>query len=170
PEPTPTPEPTSWGAGEMSGPATVSSGHFVSLNITVAEVETAFSAIDIEFEYDPSKVDFRMVQDDEGAYELDAGAITNLDERLQVIRATVQPASGKVRVILLVTEEDSEVAAATDLFTLNGIVKSGQPSGSPSIHITTFEVAAEGKLGYIKLEEAEHTFNILAVPSAVITP
>ena len=132
------------------------------MNIGVSDIETDFNTIDIEIQYEPEKVEFNMVQGEDGAYELATQTITDVGENLQVIGTAILPNTGIVRVILLVTGEDSTIAETATLFTLNGKAKSGLANGSTNIDITKFEVAAEGELGNVNIEDATHQITIEA--------
>ena len=82
-----------------------------------------------------------------------------------MISTVVQPDTGKVRVILVMTGDGGSIAEETTLFTLKGKVKSRLASSNTSISITKFEVASEGELGNVNIEDATHTFAITAASS-----
>jgi len=155
-------EPTGhWATAVISGPEQAEHGQNVTLDIGVTDVVYGFTVLDATISYDPSRIEFEMVQDGEGRWSLVDDAVRSNRQHLYVIATAARPDEGRIRLIALVSGEEHAVRDDGSLISLFGKVEADSPEGDTQVSIIQFEVSRNGKAGTVDLSGGNiHTIQI----------
>lgn len=154
---------TQWAIASLTGPTRVYADGAMSLTVRVDQVTNPFRTAEVVIKYDPAKVSFATVTDDEQYISLATEAITPLNDHVQILSTMVKPTEGQMKIILSALGSNAAIASASELFRLNAEVKSGVINGSIITSITQFKVAFEGNQGEVGLTYAQHGATVGAI-------
>jgi len=163
-------EPTGhWATAVISGPSQAKPGQNITLDIGVTDVVYGFTVLDATILYDPSLIEFELVQDGQGKWSLADEAIRSNRQHMQVIATAVRPDDGQIRLIAIVSGEEHAIADSGSLISLLGKVRDNASEGDTQVSIDQFEVSRNGKAGTVGLTGAStHTIQIdLNIPVPV---
>ncbi|MEK0315774.1 InlB B-repeat-containing protein [Cohnella sp. 56] len=149
-------------AASLSGPSTVYTGQPVHVTASVASVTYAFNTLEVTVNYDPAKLEFATVANEDGTLSLAEGAIAASHAQLQLLGTSVKPDPGRIHVKMTKTD-DSSLSDGT-LFRLQGTVKTGASAGKTSLSLSELKVSLEG--GSSTVDTAGATVDIVIMDQA----
>ncbi|MDR0268192.1 MAG: DUF6359 domain-containing protein [Paenibacillus sp.] len=158
----------------LTGPASVYAGAPVDLAVGVSKLTYPFTAMDVTIQYDPSRITFDTVTNQDGNPILAETAVTSSRNGLSVLAAGVKPDAGQIRLLLASTGEEHAVKESGELFKLHGKLKA-DASGYADLSLSSFTVSLDGssqELGtsatsvHMQIVVADHTALLAAIQDA----
>ncbi|QNK57015.1 chitobiase/beta-hexosaminidase C-terminal domain-containing protein [Paenibacillus sp. PAMC21692] len=150
----------------LEGPSEVHAGDTLDLKIGISKANEGYSAMDVIVHYDPAKLEFETIVDDDGHLILSSNAIQSLVGQLQVIGTGVKPEQGQIRILMLGTgapvSEDGHVIA------LQGKAKASASAGSTIITLSDFGISNESAAWQVDSHEAMLTVQVIEVDKSAL--
>jgi len=149
-----------WAKAKLSGTSQAEPGQSITLDLSVTDVVYGFTVLDVVVSFDPSRIEYDLVQDG-STWSLADGSYSSNRAHLEVLATAVRPEEGQIRLIAGVSGEEHAIQEDGSLITLHGKVKADAPDGNAQVSILQFEVSRGGISGTVDLTGASiHTINV----------
>lgn len=145
-------------SASLSGPAEAAPGQAVNLNIGIHGVPEGFSTVQLAVYYDPSRLEFPTMENNQGQLVLADNAVESPEAGVQIIGTGVKPELGQMLIIVATTATENLLTDSDSLIVLHGQAKAAAASGAASVSLHNFEVSREGESSVINTSQA--TLNI----------
>ncbi|NBD28131.1 sugar-binding protein [Paenibacillus glycinis] len=128
----------------IAAPASAHVGGPVDLNVGIAGVTDRFSIADLTVNYDPNKIAFETIADENGKRSLAENAIASLKDHFVVLGTAVKPELGQIRILMAGEGASNGVQTDGDLLTLHGSIKGDAAIGTTAVTLSNFTIGDEG--------------------------
>lgn len=145
----------------LTGPPAAQPGQSIELAIGVNGVNLPddFKMLEAVVKYDPAKIEFNTIVNDNGTRENAEDDIVSLDEqaytvdnnKLSVIGSAIKQDKGEILLLLLVSDEALENG---ELIKLNGRVKASAELGTAAVSLSRLVAAGSDSVVQFKTEQA----------------
>ncbi|MFD0961728.1 polysaccharide lyase family 8 super-sandwich domain-containing protein [Paenibacillus chungangensis] len=127
----------------LTGNGTVLAGQAHVMTVSVMNMDTPFTTLDVVVNYDPQKLEFELVGE-EGAESLAEAVIQSLRPNFSLLGSAAKPEQGEIRLILSSAGEQAAIQEEGPLFLLNSRVKASATQGGTTVSLSDMNASSNG--------------------------